>query len=307
MKKHNLPIKIELPEHFLNEEVRDGYMVTSKVKKIWAVELDLLVEFARVCDKYHLQWFVSYGSLLGVIRHRGFIPWDNDIDINITRESFKKLCEVAPTEFKHPYFLQTPVSENGRYFKIMAKFCNSETTGASEMEWLQGINCGLFIDIFVLDEIPEDDKKVKQMFDTISYYRHFERFFSPYKFQHSGLKSIKNLIWKILWKVEMRGRGGDEIFSRINAQLESYRKYNCDRWMALEVTPERSVHFPKALWTKNIMMDFEFIKVPVPDCYDYILRDHYGDYMQLPPIENRVNHEYLNLEPEIPFVKYFSK
>lgn len=303
---HRLPIKIDLPEHFLEEEVRCGYVVTEKQKKIWAVELDLLAEFKRVCDKHNLKWFVGYGSLLGIIRHKGFIPWDNDIDVAITRQSFNRLCEVASEEFKEPYFLQTPVTEEGRYFRSSCKFCNSLTTGASEREWLQGINCGLFMDVFILDEIPDDDKMVKKMFNRVNYYNHFARFFSPYSRHDNLIGKIKNVVWTMLWKCKYHGCGGDVLFKELNAYLSQYSGKGTSRWMALEVTPARSLHLDKNMWNETIMADMEFLKVPIPNGYDWILTDHYGNYLELPPLEQRVNHEYLVLEPEIPYKEYFN-
>lgn len=303
---HKLPIKIDLPEHFLEEEVRCGYVVTEKQKKIWAVELDLLSEFMRVCDKYDLKWFVGYGSLLGVIRHKGFIPWDNDIDIAITRQSFNKLCEVAAEEFQEPYFLQTPITECGRYFRTFCKLCNSMTTGASEMEWLQGINCGLYLDVFILDEIPDDDKKVEKMFKKVHYYNHFARFFSPYPRRDNLKKKFKNMVWTMLWKYKYHSCGGDVLFMEMSDYLSQFAGQNSHRWMALEVTPARSLHLDKSMWSETIMHDFEFMKVPIPNDYDWILTDHYGNYMELPPVEMRVNHEYLELEPEIPYKEYFT-
>ncbi|MBR5631293.1 MAG: LicD family protein [Bacteroidales bacterium] len=303
---HKLPIKIDLPEHFLEEEVRCGYVVTKKQKKIWAVELDLLSEFMRVCDKYDLKWFVGYGSLLGVIRHKGFIPWDNDIDIAITRQSFNKLCEVAADEFQEPYFLQTPMTEGGRYFKTLCKLCNSMTTGASEMEWLQGINCGLYLDVFILDEIPDDDKKVEKMFKKVHYYNHFARFFSPYPRRDNMKKKLKNMVWTMLWKYKYHSCGGDVLFMEMSDYLSQFAGQNSHRWMALEVTPARSLHLDKTMWSETLMADMEFLKVPIPNDYDWILTDHYGNYMELPPLEMRVNHEYLELEPEIPYKEYFT-
>ncbi len=305
--KHDLPIKIELSEHFLDEEMRCGYTVTTKQKKIWAVELDLLTEFMRVCDKYDLKWFVGYGSLLGVVRHKGFIPWDNDIDIAITRQSFNRLCNVAPEEFQYPYFLQTPVTEEGRYFRTFCKFCNSSTTGASELEWLQGVNCGLYLDLFILDEIPDDDQLVQKMFDRISYYNHFARFFSPYSRHDNLAGKIKNMIWTVIWKCKYQSCGGDVLFKELGDYLSQYAGEDSHRWMALEVTPEKSLHLDKTMWSETLMADFEFLKVPIPNGYDWVLKDHYGNYMEMPPVEQRINHEYLELEPEVPYKEYFAQ
>ncbi len=304
---HKLPIKIDLPEHFLEEEVRCGYVVTEKQKKIWAVELDLLAEFKRVCDKYDLKWFVGYGSLLGIIRHKGFIPWDNDIDVAITRQSFDKLCEVAELEFQDPYFLQTPMSEKGRCFMMVCKLRNSQTTAASELEWLQGINGGLFVDVFVLDEIPDDDTIVKQMFDRINYYKHFARFFSPYPRHDSFVGKVKNLAWTMLWKFRYHSCGGDVLFEEMSRYLSKYAGGDhCHRWMALENTPDRSLHLDKSMWTETLMAEMEFMKVPIPNGFDWILTDHYGNYMELPPEEMRTNHTYLELDPDMSYKDYFA-
>ena len=84
-------IKLSLPEGFLEEEVRCDYTVSKEMKKVWAVELDLLAEFQRVCKLHDIKYSVCGGTLLGAIRHKGFIPWDDDIDVMMMREEYEKL------------------------------------------------------------------------------------------------------------------------------------------------------------------------------------------------------------------------
>ena len=100
-------LTLSVPNDFWKEEERCDYKVSKEMKQIWAVELDLLHMFDTVCKKHQLRYFASDGTLLGAIRHHGFIPWDDDIDIAMLREDYDKLCKIGPAEFKHPYFFQS--------------------------------------------------------------------------------------------------------------------------------------------------------------------------------------------------------
>ena len=84
-----------LPEEFLREEIRCDYLVTEKYKKVWAVEIDLLLELDRVCRKHGLKYFLMYGTLLGAVRHGGFVPWDDDLDVIMLRGDYEKLQYLA--------------------------------------------------------------------------------------------------------------------------------------------------------------------------------------------------------------------
>ena len=116
-------LNINLPQNFLDEETRCGFTISEKLKEVWAVELDLLSEFDRVCKKYGIKYIASGGTMLGAARHHGFIPWDDDVDLMMMRDEYDKLCEIAPTEFKHPYFFQTEDTDPGfmRYFARLRK------------------------------------------------------------------------------------------------------------------------------------------------------------------------------------------
>lgn len=97
-------INLVLEDSFFEEEIRSGYTVFSEIKKIRVVELVLLNEFSKVCQMFQLKWFVHAGTLLGAIRHKGFIPWNDDINLVMPRVDYEKLYELAPDAFSHPYF-----------------------------------------------------------------------------------------------------------------------------------------------------------------------------------------------------------
>lgn len=110
----------------------------------------------------------------------------------------------------------------------------------------------------------------------------------------------------MLWKYKYHSCGGDVLFKKMSDYLSQYAGENSHRWMALELAPNKSLHLDKVMWSETIITDMEFMKVPIPNGYDWILRDHYGDYKKMPPVEMRTNHLYLELEPEIPYINYFS-
>lgn len=144
-----------LPKDFLKEETRCEFFVDEKRKKLWTIGLDLLIEFDRVCKKHGLKYFLIGGSLLGAIRHNGFIPWDDDIDVGMLRCDYEKFLTLA-YEFENPYFLQTPYTDEGYYFSF-AKLRNSNTAAISNAFRYENFNQGVFLDIFPLDNCKLED------------------------------------------------------------------------------------------------------------------------------------------------------
>ena len=138
-----------IPPTFLQEETICDFLVSSTRKKVWAIELELLLELDRVCKKHGLRYFLMCGTLLGAVRHKGFIPWDDDADVAMPRDDYEKLLQLHD-EFKHPIFLQTPYTDSG--FAV-SHTClrNSNTSAISPIIKYQKMNHGLFIDIFPLD------------------------------------------------------------------------------------------------------------------------------------------------------------
>ena len=153
---------MNIQDSFLEPEVRDGFYIPTVMKQAWASQLKILKEIDRVCKKYKIPYFADWGTLLGAVRHKGFIPWDDDLDITMKRKDFERFLEVAkselPEEFEvftyanHPdfwYFLSRVVAKN--------KICFER----DHLRKFYGFPYIVGVDIFILDYVSMDEKKEK--------------------------------------------------------------------------------------------------------------------------------------------------
>ena len=97
----------------LNSEIRNGFSISHETKKIWDIQLKLVQKLLQVCNKHDLKVWADSGTLIGAVRDKGFIPWDDDIDINMMRDDYNKLISFAD-EFEKPYFLQCAYTDKGK-------------------------------------------------------------------------------------------------------------------------------------------------------------------------------------------------
>ena len=308
-----LPIKIELPEGFLQEETRCEFTVPTSMKKVWAVELDLLNELLRVCRKYDIEVFCFGGTALGAARHKGFIPWDDDIDLVATRSNYDKLCACAAEEFQYPYFFQTDKTDPGS-MRGHAQLRNSETTGIlkNELALNIGINQGIFIDIFPLDEIPDALDERNKYLNCLE--RHRSRAFRaavctgyrPFP-DDAGFKT------KIKKAICMIGRPLDRLLHINLALSRSFsKKMTAYDGLGMKevglmplVASARNLIYPRDHFEKGVtMLDFEFMKVPVSPWYEELLTSQYGNWHKF--VVGTSIHGGVVFEPEKPYRQYLN-
>ena len=280
-------LKLDLPESFLQEEERDGYLVTAEVKKLWAVEMDLLHEFDRVCKKHGLRYILDFGTLLGAIRHKGFIPWDDDIDVSMLREDFDKLMEIGTEEFKEPYFLQN-YKTDPKYDIAVAKLRRSDTACLEEMAHEGKFNQGIFIDIFVFDNIPSKDVLESV---TRKCYDYFHPFFvlchEPSR--RDGWKLP--LTWLRYYLYKMVYGSARKSWEK----LERYAKSFAPSGYVADITYIYEPCCRLRQWFESTtIVPFENMLLPAPVEYDALLRDYFGDYMI--PVRGASDHVLLSFD-----------
>ena len=185
----------------LEKEVICDYEVSAKMKRLWSMELDMVEKFASVCKQHDLTYFIMGGTLLGAVRHKGFIPWDNDIDLAMPRKDFNKLLDIGPTAFEKPLFFQTPVTEESRFFSTFVKIRNENGTAGSEEDFDSGINCGVFIDVFCLDKIPDGKWRRKLYFRQLNEIAKMARFALHKQLAGGLVNSIKHGLQIIVYKL----------------------------------------------------------------------------------------------------------
>jgi lipopolysaccharide cholinephosphotransferase len=281
-------INIELPDSFYNEEVRNGYTISQKMKKVWAVELDLFQQLDKICKKYGLTYYADGGTLLGTIRHKGFIPWDDDMDFIMYRSDFEKLCRVA-SELKEPYFFQTEETDPGS-LRCHGQLRNSSTTGIirSEEKKKYPFNQGIFIDIFPIDTVPEDKEERDKFFKRLSYLKMKARVYYDHINGYNEIKKVVGVKTFLKKCHSMIGQSYYEglhlIYSKKNPYYEKYKrevvKYNNSSSkfvMDLACGAQKDLLY-KADIATPIYLPFENFNMPVPQNYNRFLTTLYGDW-----------------------------
>lgn len=260
------------------------------LKKLQEVELEILEEFDRICKKHNLTYFAVGGTLIGVVRHEGFIPWDDDIDLGMPRKDYDKFIEICENtkELNDNFYIQSGYdSENNWtcFTKIRKK-----NTLADEAQ-VHHINKpkGIFIDIFPYDKIPTNKGLL-------------------YKIRNNIVKAINETIfykWKTKKLSDLRIKPLClllSIFSNktlkrwLNKIATKYNNKDCEYVIsylgAYSLTKET---FKKETFTKTINKKFAGRDIPVPKDYHLYLTQIYGDYLKLPPEEKRVNHSMMEI------------
>lgn len=284
----------------LSEEVRNDYVISSKMKKVWSIQLELLDKILQVCQKYNLRIWVEGGTLLGTIREHGYIPWDDDIDLIMFRDDYNKLLEVAPKEIKSPYFFQNAYTDK-KYYYGHSQLRKDGTSAILPYNIQNSFHLGIFIDIFVMDQMPKDKSYLIRAFFRGEVLRKILIYSSM---SYDG-QSPKRCILILIAKLYTSLFGYVKTYKMMEKVYSGYECPLCNEYSLPIVYPAVSflIRRNKEWYEKTIYMPFEDMQVPVPSGYDDILKQQYGEYMK--PVKAPSSHgDYLVLDPERSYTEY---
>lgn len=256
-----------------------GIIELNEIRKIQLKILDTIVEF---CNGNGLEYFLAYGTLLGAVRHKGYIPWDDDIDLVMPRPDYEYLiANFITTHYSLLFF------ENDHNFPYaFIKVCDNRTLLIEQTD-LQCPTLGVNIDIFPLDGLPSERKRQTKLFSLLKFK---DNILNIKKISLSRSRGLhKNLIL-FLGKIAFFWINDFWINRSINVTAQKYTYQT-----SMEVGNLVSYYgieeiFDKEIFLNKKKLEFEGKHYFVPGNFDIYLRTVYGDYMQLPPIEKRATH-----------------
>lgn len=259
-----------------------GFIVSERRRKVWDLELYMLDQIINLCNEHNLSYFASGGTLLGAVRHQGYIPWDDDIDICMPRNDYDRLIDIAKTNLTPDLFLQTPETDKD-YFFGHAKIRLNGTTAMKKTEILEDYEYhqGVFIDVFPMDSVP--DKKFEyKLHKFISLKMYMVIYYSKYYYKsvsHSRVEDIKHKICSFFYP------NNKSLFKLYKKYIKWIQKYNNKGTKRFGLISNFYNYDDKDVWEKSLFKEkmivtFDKMNICIPKEYDKILTITYGDYMK---------------------------
>ena len=277
-------------------------MTEKDLRQLQKTELSILNDVVELCKKNKIRYFLSGGTLLGAVRHQGFIPWDDDIDIDMPYEDYLRFLQIAPSEFSEKYFVQTYETDDN-FQRAHAKVRLNNTTLLEKDLRKYYIHQGIWIDVFPLAYINKGmDRKIKKMILSISNFCQAENYVNASKEEMQktvgrfGMKLLN--IYYRLFSEKTRKKQHRFLLKMIFVKSD-HKTYITEVWAGITRLWPRSTF--EGVPTK---ISFEGFLYNAPPDWDTYLKIPYGDYMKLPPVEEQVNHNISIVDFEKDYSEY---
>ena len=258
-------------------------LTPDELKKVQNYEIEIMNEVDRICQENNIKYTVAYGTLLGQVRHKGFIPWDDDIDILLLHDDYAKFKEICKKELGDRFFYQSHDTDH-EYYYLYDKIRMNGTVFRETFLSTYNINHGVFLDIFPVDRMPNN--KFVRVLQYLRY--HFYRTILESKYicvnaRHGMKKRVAQVIRFIFKPMSL-----DKLYDKC---IKISQKYNVEKNADARIYSANFGEYKKYFKVDEIIdverSPFENIEVNRVRAYDKVLKKFYGNYMQLPPEEKR--------------------
>lgn len=260
------------------------------VKEMQSLELEMMSFIHHFCMMYGIRYYLIGGTLLGAIRHKSFIPWDDDIDITMPRDDYEKFISLFCSESTGNYAVLN-IDTNDSVVHAFTKIIDTRTIVIEKGG--NSVQSGVWIDIFPMDKMSDNFENAKKLFNDVYFYRKvLGAKLSPVHFSKSVSVTLKHIILKLAYLM----CSTKWIVKRINQTAKRYFNLKSSKYICMVVMGTYGVKeiLESESFSNYSLVDFEGYKFCAPCGYHEVLTHLYGDYMQLPPIEKRVSHHNFN-------------
>ena len=265
-------------------------LTKKELKKIQSIELEILKEFDKICKKNNLRYVLTGGTLIGAIRHNGFIPWDDDIDIAMPRKDYNKFIEIQKKELNHNKYYFQSLETDKHYSSVGAKIRRKNSIYKETLSSLPRQNQGIWIDIFPIDNISNNKVIAFLTFVKVFYYK----MMLSYKLKNTP--TTDTLSEKVLLGIIKFNSN----FISIDKLKKKYFKiiYKINKHETKNIINFGGVYLLKEKVSNKFINNitthqFEGSIFNIPKNYDEYLTHIYGDYMKLPPKEKRKSNHFI--------------
>lgn len=257
------------------------------LRKLQLEQKDILDEIVRICDKHDIVYYLAYGTLLGAVRHKGFIPWDDDLDVWMKREDYEKFIAIAEKEMSDGYYIRD-ASTVKKYGNLFAKIMKKDTVYIEENA-PTGLRGGIFVDIFPLDHFGESALNNPSM--TTKYFK-LKRLLLA-KCGYNVAKTARAKMIMAAVKMQSHFYTKKQLLLKIKKEERKLRNSGNELLFSISdsTTGKILTKKMKAKWfDETEKLEFEGSQYSCPQRYKEVLTSLYGDYMQLPPENQRYGH-----------------
>lgn len=280
----------QFPEYYFEDEEREGFLIEGMMKRAWAAQIEVLEIIDCVCKENDLRYYADWGTLLGAVRHKGFIPWDDDIDITMEREDYMKFVELARQGLPNGCSLLSIYTEE-TYHELFARVVNTRAISFEQehLTYYHGCPFVLGVDIFPIDKLPLDVGEEQVQCEMLQLLRFVVQLCDR------GVEDINNLLDQIevvcRIKIDRDKNIKNQLLRVMDQICQMYNDGDENEITQFSSYLDHRNYRMRGQWYQDVvMLPFEMIQIPAPHEYDAVLRAMYGDYHT--PVRGAGDHDY---------------